>query len=113
MFIGDCIDKDVIMGMIDLGVNYVHDCASAVIVTRLSSFILLKEHDDQEQSIPNDDTRIATAIRSGLIEMCLYFIGRFGSTGLDDANEPNVFHQHISSDTFTQPYYIKRLQRPH
>ena len=93
MYIGDCVDKDVIMGMIDLGTNYVHVYASAVIVARLSSFMLLQEHGDREESIPND-TRIAFAIRTGLVEMCLDLIERFGRGGIVNTNA-SVFHQHI------------------
>ena len=74
---GDCIDKDVITEMIDWGINHVHDYDSAVLVSSLSSFMLCQGYDDQGEGIEND-TRIAFAIRCGVVEMCLSFIGRFG-----------------------------------
>ena len=85
-----CIDNDVIKGMISLGMNHVHDYACAVVVARLSENMLWKE-DIHRPS----DTRAALAIRSGLVEMCLNFVERFGSVGLVDVNAPNVLHQHI------------------
>ena len=72
--IGDCIDKDVIAGMIDLGMHHVHDYDSAVVVARLSAFMLWKGTDNK-----SCDTRTAFAIRCGLIEMCLNFIECFGT----------------------------------
>jgi len=74
MKIGDCIDKDVIMGIIDLGMNHVHDYDSAVVVVELSAVMLRKG-----TVIKSCDTRIAFAIRCGLIEMCLNLIGCFGT----------------------------------
>jgi len=73
IYTGDCIDKDVIMGIIDLGTNHVHGYGSAVAVAGLSSGMLLKGSNAQ-----SSDTRIALAIRAGLIEMCLNFVDRFG-----------------------------------
>jgi len=72
----DGIDKDVIMEMIDLGMNHVHDYAGAVVVARLSGFMLMAELNAEEGI--ESDTRIAFAIRSGLVEMCLNFIDCFG-----------------------------------
>jgi len=72
--IGDCIDKGVIMGMIDLGINYVNDYDRAVFVARLSAGMLRKGTDNK-----SCDTRIAFAIRCGLIDMCLNFIESFGT----------------------------------
>ena len=86
----DCIDKDVIMEMVDLGMNHVHDYESAVVVARLSGFILCQEL-NFEQGIESD-TRAAFAIRSGLIEMCLNFVDRFGgheAFGGDDDEAEN------------------------
>ena len=88
MFIGDCIDKDVIMGIIDLGTNYVHDYACAVIVARLSQNMLCK--------IRPSDSRIAFAIRSGLVEMCLSFVERFGEHE-SFGDEVDSLYSHIDS----------------
>jgi len=69
---GDCIDKDVIMGMIDLGVNHVRDYDGAVVVARLSAIMLLKRPSNKPS-----DIRTAFAIRFGLVEMCLNLIEQF------------------------------------
>jgi len=73
MYEGDCIDKDVITRIMDLGTNHVQDYANAVVVARLSAGMLRKGTDK------TCDTRTAFAIRYGLIEMCLNFIGCFGA----------------------------------
>jgi len=70
----DGIDKDVIMEMIDLGMNHVHDYDSAMVVARLSGFMLWKETDNK-----SCDTRTAFATFCGLIDMCLNFIDSFGA----------------------------------
>ena len=44
----DCIDKDVITEIIDLGTNHVNDYDSAEIVARLSEFMLCQELNDEE-----------------------------------------------------------------
>ena len=74
LYEGDCIDKDVIMGVIDLGTNHAHDNDSAVAVARLSAGMLQKGSND----VPSD-TRVAFAIRHGLIEMCFGFIKQFNT----------------------------------
>ena len=47
---GDCIDKDVISEMIDWGMNHVHDCDSAVLVTSLSSFCFARDMMTKERA---------------------------------------------------------------
>jgi len=63
----DCVDKGIITSLVDFGLNFTSDYNSSAIVAGLSSYCL-------KQS----DTRVAFAIRAGLIEMCLNFIERFG-----------------------------------
>ena len=76
----DCVDKGVIEEVIDLGTKYASDFECAKIAARLSSFIFCNEMDGNGNSgnkLPCD-TRIAFAIRAGLVETCLNFIMRFG-----------------------------------
>lgn len=87
----DGIDKDVIREMIDLGMNHVHDYASAVVVARLSGFMLSQEFKADEGI--ESDTRIAFAIRQGLIEMCLNLVNRFG--GHETENGKNSLFDRI------------------
>jgi len=71
-----CVDKDVITELIDLGFGTSDDKWIAN-VAHLLRFVILKEYTDR--LFYSSDTRIAFAIRSGLIELCLTFIERFGS----------------------------------
>ena len=96
---GDCIDKDVIMGMIDLGVNHVQDYDGAVVVARLSAIMLLKRPSNKPS-----DIRTAFAIRFGLVEMCLNLIEQFDTQILvqirrriiDVANVQNVVNPYTT-----------------
>ena len=72
----DCVDQGVIKEVIDFGLNFASDYNSSAIVADLSGRVL-------KQS----DTRVAFAIRSGLIEMCLGFIERFGRVDLFNEGE--------------------------
>ena len=75
----DCVDKDVITEVIDLGTNYASDLKSAEFAAKLSSYILCNEFESAgDIDCEPSDTRIAFAIRAGLIEICLNFIRRFG-----------------------------------
>ena len=92
----DCIDKDVITEIIDLGTNHVNDYDSAEIVARLSEFMLCQELNDEEGI--ESDTRIAFAIRHGFIEMCLNFVERFGgyeAFGGDNEDAKNSLFDNI------------------
>jgi len=100
----DCIDKDVIMEMIDLGMKRAHDYESAVVVARLSEFMLCQELNAEEGI--ESDTRIAFAIRSGIIEMCLNFVDRFrGHEAFGDDTEGESLYSHIES-IFSKIYGI-------
>jgi len=72
----DCVDGVVIGEIIRYGTNVASDLVNADRLTRLSYPMLLQKT-DTEKRLPCD-TRTAAAIRAGLIEMCLNFIGRFG-----------------------------------
>ena len=70
-----CVDKDVITEMIDLGIN-TSDDEWVVHVAVVLDYMILKEYTDGF-FYPND-TKVAFAIRGGLIELWLTFIERFG-----------------------------------
>jgi len=86
------IDKGVISEVIDLGLRYVSGHQSACFVAGISHDMIYREIKiETNESAENDllsesqhrlgmlnDTRVAFAIRAGLVEMCLSFIGRFG-----------------------------------
>jgi len=92
----DCIDKDVIKEMIDLGMKHAHYYETAVVVARLSRFMLCQELNAEEGI--ESDTRIAFAVRSGIIEMCLNFIDRFGGHEADGSDdEGDSLYNHIES----------------
>ena len=73
----DCVDKGVIKEIINL-VNVTDDYSNANHIARASYFMLIKKSMTMEPC----DTRIAFAIRHGLIEMCLRLVGRFGCNSL-------------------------------
>ena len=72
----DCIDKEVITEILDFGINFTNDYESSSFAVSLLGFIVIKETNIQKEYQPND-SRVAFAIRAGLIEMCLSFIERF------------------------------------
>ena len=72
---GDCVDKVIITEVIDLSTNYASDLDSAAFAATLLTYILC---DDVTDVTYPSDTRIAFAIREGLIDICLNFIRRFG-----------------------------------
>jgi len=74
----DCVDKEVITKLINVG-TITSDYESARCVAQASLGTLIP----QSRTNPSD-TRVAFAIRSGLIEMCLGFIERFDSGGVFD-----------------------------
>lgn len=88
-----CVDKEgVITEIIDWGVNYVADINDAVEVARVSHDMVLIVDCDTELPC---DTRTAFAIRTGLVEMCLGFIDKFGKDASIDSKEDDgsrLFH---------------------
>ena len=87
----DCVDKDVIIEVIDFGMNHAKDYKSAKAISRLSAFMICRDMANEPvvEEIVNQpsDTKVAFAIRAGLIEMCLTIIKRSGvheTFGRDD-----------------------------
>jgi len=74
----DCVDKGVITEVVDLGLNVTLEYSSAELLTEVS-FAMLCPY-------PNNpsDSRVAFAIRAGLVEMCLSLVDRFGIVGMGD-----------------------------
>ena len=78
----DCVDEGVIKEVIDLGINS-SNYATALFVGELSSSMLVRTRNVvKKRPLQGDhqtsDTRVALAIRSGLIEMCQGFIRQYG-----------------------------------
>jgi len=73
----DCVDKNIISEVIDTGLEYMDDYDSASNVA-IISYSMILEDSRMDKGYPSD-TRTAFAVRSGLIEMCLNFIGRYDS----------------------------------
>jgi len=71
----DCVDKGVITELIDFGTKYTPNHESALDVA-LIIFSMTLENSNLKKNHPND-TRVACAIRAGLIEMCLGFTKQF------------------------------------
>jgi len=76
----DCVDKGVITETIDLGVNFATDYKCAFSLALILLPIMRQGTSTTDLSL--NDSRIAFAIRAGLIEMYLCFIGRFGENEL-------------------------------
>ena len=72
----NCVDKGVITEIIDYGLKFAKDYETVVVVGRLLSSMMIHETNAEKNRL--SDTRIAFAIRSGLIEMSVGFIERFG-----------------------------------
>jgi len=96
---GDCVDKEVITSIIDLGFNYTNQYEAAAGVCAVLSGILIPRdgslniHGDPDVllSQPNDK-RYAIAIDAGLFEMCLGLVVKYG--GQND-NGDGPFNAHI------------------
>ena len=85
--IADCVDKGVISEVFGLGINFTYDSERALGVADISRSMLLRWNSEINSSQPCD-TRIAFAIRTGLVEMCLNFIERFREdTSFNDKDE--------------------------
>ena len=82
-----CVDKVVATEMIDLGIN-TSDDRWVVHVAVVLDYMILKKYNNER--FYSSDTRIAFAIRSGLIELCLHTIERFGLLESFDNKKDNV-----------------------
>ena len=83
-----CVDKDVITELIDLGINTKDDTWVVHVAVLLHYMILKYEYNDG--SFYSNDTRVAFAIRGGLIKLCLTFIDRFGLKESFDKKKGNL-----------------------
>ena len=97
-----CVDKDVITEMIDLGIN-TRDDRWLVHVAVVLDYMILKKYNNER--FYSNDTRIAFAVRGGLIELCLTFIERFGvlksfDKEKDDAPSPFALTKSILSSIY-------------
>ena len=72
----DCVDKGVITEIIEFGINCANNYEMSSYAASLLRVTVVKETIIQKEYQPND-TRLAFAIRAGLIEMCLDFVERF------------------------------------
>ena len=106
----DCIDKGVITELIDLGTNFVSDCYDAeALAESLSLAMVRKGTNVGKRQI--SDTRTAFAIRVGLIEMCLNFVGRFGTheSFIKSRGQQSLFShiEHIFNSVFCISFHQK------
>ena len=76
----NCVDTGIISEMISFGLCNMIDYDIAKVVAWLSAAMIVDEVCDNMNQ--PSDTRVAFAIRAGLIEMCLSIIERFGGRGL-------------------------------
>jgi len=67
----DCVDQSVIEGMVNLGFKLSADLERSILLMNISREMIVQKEQPS-------DTRVAFAIRAGLVEMCLTFVGRFG-----------------------------------
>ena len=109
-FIGDidCVDKDVISEVIDFGFNFTTDYDTAEFIAAVSCNMLLRviKIDDTRQQC---DTRIAFAIKAGLVEMCLSVIERFW--GHESFGDEQSLFDHDIRDTLESVYKISLHQK--
>ena len=85
----DCVDKDVITEIIDFGTNLAAtNYSPASFTANISAAILVEQ---LKCRYPPSDTRVAFAIRAGLIEMCLSFIERGGQEHFERDDEESLY----------------------
>jgi len=88
----DYVDKEVIIEMIDYGLNCKDcTCDKAMFWGLISKNVL--EDSNKE---PND-TRVAFAVRAGIVEMLLNFIHRFGGINFDDDDVKVQLFEYLGS----------------
>lgn len=84
----DCIDKGLVTEVVDLGSNFVCDYKRALDMARMSS-TMIQQWISPEKSQASD-TRVAFAIRNGLIEMCLTLVERFWAEDNEDEDDDSA-----------------------
>ena len=97
----DCVDRGVIEGIIDFGLDLISndpelsaDTAITISahVTNISRAMIHHDGGSPMRKGSPSDTRVAFAIRVGLIDMCLSLMGRFGGQAyIEHAITPNLF----------------------
>ena len=105
---GSCVDKDVITELIDMGFNTRDDKWIAHIAACLR-FMILKEH--TYKTCFANETRVAFAIRGGLIELCLAFIERFGLNESFDKERDSLESLFVSIQSILSNIYWIRLHK--
>jgi len=93
----DLVDKGVIKEMIDFGLNNTTDLSSAKFAVNMAYVMVLqKTNSSIDKKILANDTRVAFAVRAGLVEMCLSFVERFGQSrlfSLSRGDENSLFQE--------------------
>jgi len=92
---GDCVDKSVIVGMVDFGVRLA-ECEEAI--TSVVFFPMVFSMLFQGSKVSKEklsDTRVAFAIRQGLIGMCLSFIERFGDQISNQSDNTRMMFRYV------------------
>ena len=102
----DFVDKDVITEMIDWGMNHA-DFDDALEVASLSSSLIIQKANERYLAC---DTRVAFAIRHGLIEMCLNFIDQFKEEDSRGDNDKASLSNYITN-IFRNIYFISLHQK--
>ena len=116
----DCVDKDVITEVVDFGLNYTSDYDMVAFrVANISNNMILEETNLSNQHVRSEnkyilsgfciqsDTRIAWAIRAGLIEMCLNFIKHFGGHSSFERMFTDYSFYHCIHDVLQSTYYVQ------
>ena len=85
------MDKDVITEVLDYGCNFTRNKTDAVNVMYLAGGCCFQKTDVGTAYVPSD-TRVAFAIRAGLLEMCLNFASRFGCSDEEDDEMNMIFY---------------------
>ena len=91
---GDCVDKEVITSVIDLGFNYTNQYEEASGVCAVLSGILIPRDGSLNTGDPDvlltqpNDKRYAIAIDAGLFEMCLGLVVKYGGLNVDGSGRP-------------------------
>jgi len=83
-----CVDKDVIEGIVDLGFTLSAELERSILLINISREMILQKEQPS-------DTRVAFAIRAGLVEMCLTFMERFGRQSTNQNDIQTSLFSHI------------------
>jgi len=101
----DLVDKDVIIEMIDWGMNYAN-YDDALEVAYLSTSMVI-----ERTSCRPCDTRIAFSIRHGLVEMCLNFINQVKEEYSREDDEDSASLSTYIENIFVNIHYMSLYQK--